>query len=108
MALKGSGVHGRAEAELGLFFLFFTRTPLTVVVLFILGERSTEFAVDFKCSEWGKVRYPGMVELMPPQAVGLVELAVAESISRVICVSINLKMARYIRSAVLVALFFRV
>ena len=30
-----------------------------------------------KCSEWGKLRYPVMVELMPPQALNLVEMAVA-------------------------------
>ena len=36
-----------------------------------------------------------MIELMPLQALRLVEIAVAESISRVIRVSITLKMARY-------------
>ena len=34
----------------------------------------------FKCLEWEKVRYPVMLEPMPPQAVRLVEIAVVESI----------------------------
>ena len=45
---------------------------------------------------------------MPPQALELVEMAVAESISRVIHVRICLKMVGYIKSVDLIALSFRV
>ena len=51
-----------------------------------------------------------MLELMLPQALNFVEMAVAESISRVIRVPITLKMGRYItgKSTVLIVLSFRV
>ena len=39
-----------------------------------------------------------MLELMPPQALNLVEMAVAGFISRVIRVLITLKVARHIKS----------
>ena len=42
----------------------------------------------------GKVRYLVILDLMPPQELRLVKMAVAESISRVVCVLITLKMAR--------------
>ena len=43
-----------------------------------------------------------MLDLMPPQALNLVEMAVAGFIGRVIRVLITLKMARHIKSAVLI------
>ena len=46
-----------------------------------------------------------MLELMPPQQLNLVEMAVTEFISRVIYLPITLKIAQYIKSAVLMALF---
>ena len=45
---------------------------------------------------------------MPPQALELVEIAVAESISRVIHVRICLKMVGYFKSVDLITLSFRV
>ena len=62
--------------------------------------------MNFLCSECGKVRYPVILEPMPPQELSLVKMAVAESISRVVCVLITLKITRYIKSAVLMALPF--
>ena len=43
-----------------------------------------------------------MLELIPSQALNLVEMAVAGFIGRVIRVLITLKMARHIKSAVLI------
>ena len=48
-----------------------------------------------------------MLELMPPQALNLVQMAVAESMSPVIHVPITLKVAGHIKSAVLMSLFQR-
>ena len=45
---------------------------------------------------------------MPPQALELVEMAVAECISRVVRVRICLKMVGYIKSVDLIAISFRV
>ena len=59
----------------------------------------------FRRLEWGKVRYLVMLELMPPQALNLVEIAVVESTGWVIRVPISLKMARDIKSTDLIALF---
>lgn len=84
-----SGVRGRTKVESGLFFLLYMNAAYGSLVR-ILG--AAEFGVGsefFKCSEWGKVRYLVMLELMPPQALNLVEIAVTESVSRVIRVPIT-------------------
>jgi len=59
----------------------------------VLG-RSTKPVVNFKCSEKEKILawYPVMLEVMPPQGLNLVEMAVTESISQVVLVLITLKM----------------
>ena len=64
-----------------------------------VSGRSTKLIVNFfKCSERGMVGYLVMLELMPPQALNVVEMAVAGFISRVIRVLITLKVARHIKS----------
>ena len=58
MALECSGVCGRTEAELGLFF-FLARTALIMVVLFASwggGGVNAELAVDF-LSVWNEEKY---------------------------------------------------
>jgi len=93
------------------FFIIIICTNSANYGSFVRSLGAAEYRVGigfFKCSEWGKVWYPVMLEPMPPQALNLVEMAMTESISRVIRILIILKMARYIKSAVLIVLFFRV
>ena len=63
-----------------VFFLFFARTLLIMVVLFASWGECEAGSRFFKHSEWGKVRYLVMLKLMPLPAHSLVKMAVAGSI----------------------------
>ena len=81
MALKCSGVRGRTEVELGIFLLLCMNSSNYGSFVRILGLGAHRVGSGFfKCSEWGKIRYLVMLELMPPQALSLVKMVVAESI----------------------------